>query len=295
MTAYACLRLRRMRPRRNLIILVTLSLLLFGCIKAFSKVAYNSLLPQIILNRIDQFFDLNADQTKYLRARIAVHHAWHRTTQLKLYLADLKDLRGRFAARLTPADLNWLTERMTVHRNALFARVIPDLVNVLQTLNDEQITYLQKKLAKENKELEEKLSRPLNVRQKEEFALIVKQVEDWAGSLSDAQKQLLRAKYAAIPANAIDWLRYREEQQAVWIALLRSKPDHHKLKEDLEGRMLYQEKNVPSRFKASFARTLTLMKEMILTADSILTAEQRQHVLAKADEYIQLLGELAAP
>jgi len=34
---------------------------------------------------------------------------------------------------------------------------------------------------------------------------------------------------------------------------------------------------------------------MILTADAMLTAEQRAHVLAKADEYIQLLGELAAP
>lgn len=282
-----------MRQFRKILILIAVSLSFFGCIKAFSKVAYNTLLPQIILNRIDQFFDLSSEQTKYLKARIAVHHQWHRTTQLKLYLADLKDLRGRFAAGLTHADLTWLTERLTTHRNALFLRVIPDLVNVLQTLSDEQITYLQKKLAKENKELEEKLNRPLSVRQKEEFGLIVKQVEDWAGSLSDAQKQQLRVKYASIPANAIDWLRYREEQQAVWIALLRSKPDHQKLKDDLEGRMIYQEKNVPSRFKASFARTLTLMKEMILTADAMLTTEQRAHVLAKADEYIQLLGELA--
>lgn len=281
------------RPRKLAVIFLAL-LLLAGCIKAFSKIAYNNLLPQIILSRVDGYFDLNSTQEKYLKSRIAVHHAWHRTTQLRLYIADLKELRQRFSAHLTPADLTWLTDRLSVHRNAIFARIIPDLVNILQTLGNEQIDYLQKKLAKENKELEEKLSRPLPVRQKEEFAAIVKQVEDWAGSLSDDQKEQLRQKYASMPVNAIDWLRYREEQQAVWIKLLRSKPDHQQLKADLEGRMIYQERNVPPRFKASFTRTLTLMKEMILTADRLLTPEQRAHVIGRADEYIRLMEELAS-
>ena len=283
-----------MRRLSWLIVFLAAALSLGACIKAFSKVAYNNLLPQIILTRIDSYFDLTSAQANYLKSRIAVHHQWHRTTQLKAYLADLKDSRDRFAAKLTPADLDWLTGRLTVHRNAIFARIIPDLVNVLQTLSDDQITYLQKKLAKENKELEEKLSRPLAVRQKEEFGVILKQVEDWAGSLSDAQKEQLRAKYASIPANAMDWLRYREEQQAVWITLLRSKPDHQRLKDDLEGRMIYQERNVPKKFRANFTRAITLIKEMVLTADRILTPDQRVRVLAKADEYIQLLAELAS-
>ncbi len=282
-----------MRRIQQLVVLIAVTLLFSYCIKAFSKIAYKNLLPQIILQRIDSFFDLNSTQERYLKERIAIHHKWHRETQLKLYLADLRELRGRFSRSLTDADLDWLMVRMKLHRNAIFMRIIPDLVNVLQTLSDDQIAYLEKKLAKENKELEQKLARPLAVRQKEEFATIVKQVEEWAGSLSDAQQEQLRKKYAAIPANAIEWLRYREEQQAIWITLLRSKPDHQRLKEDLEGRMVHQERNVPPRFKASFTRTLTLMKEMILTADRILTPEQRTHVLAKVDEYIQLLGELA--
>ena len=278
---------------QRLTIIFIAMLLLAGCIKAFSKIAYNNLLPQMILSRIDSYFDLNSTQEKYLKSRIASHHAWHRTTQLKLYQTDLKDLRRRFASQLTPADLDWLTGRLTLHRNAIFMRIIPDLVNILQTLNEGQINFLLKKLAKENKELEEKLASPLAVRQKEEFATITGQVEDWTGALSDTQKDELRAKYALMPANAIDWLRYREEQQAIWINLLRSKPDHQKLKDDLEGRMIYQERNVPQRFKASFTRTLTLIKEMILTADRILTPVQRTHVIRKADEYIQLSGELA--
>lgn len=279
---------------QRLTLLFIAMLLLAGCIKAFSKIAYNNLLPQMILSRIDSFFDLNSTQEKYLKSRIAAHHAWHRTTQLKLYLTDLKELRRRFASQLTPADLDWLTGRLTLHRNAIFMRIIPDLVNILQTLNEGQINFLQKKLIKENKELEEKLARPLAVRQKEEFATITKQVEDWTGSLSDTQKDELRAKYALIPANAIDWLRYREEQQAIWISLLRSKPDHQKLKDDLEGRMIYQERNVPQRFKASFARSMSLIREMILTADRLLTPEQRKHAIGKIDEYIQLVSELAA-
>lgn len=237
-------------------------------------------------------FDLTSTQESYLKTRIAVHHQWHRTTQLRLYLADLKSLRDRFSANLTGKDLDWLTDRMTHHRNTLFAHVIPDLVVVLQTLSETQIAHLQKKLAAENKELAEKLARPLPVRQKEEFATVIKHAEDWAGDITDDQKAELRRRYMSLPDGLADWLRYREDQQAVFIQLLRSHPDHATLVKDLEGRMIYQERNVPQRFRVSFTRTMNLMREMILTADKLLTPVQRQHVIRKADEYIQLIGEL---
>lgn len=282
-----------MQRIQRLALLILAALAFSGCIKAFNKIAYNNLLPKIILQRIDSFFDLTSTQESYLKARIAVHHQWHRTTQLKLYLSDLKSLRNRFSAQLTEKDLDWLTARMTHHRNALFSRVIPDLVVVLQTLSDSQITHLEKKLAAENKELAQKLARPLSVRQDEEFATVIKHAEDWAGDITDDQKAELRRHYMSLPDGLADWLRYREDQQAVFVQLLRSKPDHAILVKDLEGRMIYQERNVPQRFRASFSRTMNLLREMILTADRLLTAAQRQHAIAKADEYIQLIGELA--
>ncbi|AFM12404.1 DUF6279 family lipoprotein [Turneriella parva] len=282
-----------MRRRLRLTLLFAFVLSVACCTRALGKVAYNNLLPQIILNRIDEYFDLNSTQEKYLKARLQVHHAWHRTTQLKLYGADLKDLRSRLAATLTEADLLWLTDRLTRHRNAIYARIIPDLVNVLQTLSDDQLNHFQKKLDKENRELDEKLARPLSVRQQEEFQAIVKQIEEWTGSLTKLQKDMLRTKYVSIADSAVDWLRYREDQQGVFVRLLRSKPDHQTLKADLEGRMIYQERNVPQRFKVRFQRTLTLLKEMALTADKTLTPDQRMHALAKMDEYIQLVEEIS--
>lgn len=282
-----------MRRLQRLALLVLAALAFSGCIKAFSKIAYNNLLPKLILQRIDSFFDLTATQESYLKARIAVHHQWHRTTQLRLYLADLKSLRSRFSAGLNGRDLDWLTERLTHHRNALFSRVIPDLVVVLQTLSDSQIAHLEKKLAKENKELAQKLARPLAVRQEEEFTAIVKHAEDWAGKLSGEQKDKLRIHYLSLPDSVSDWLKYREDQQRVFVSLLRAKPDHATLMKDLESRMIYQEKNIPQRFRASFQRSMNLIRQMVLTADALLTPEQRKHVIGKADDYIQLIGELA--
>jgi hypothetical protein len=281
-----------MRRIQRVTVLLAIVLLFSVCIKAFNKIGYNTLLPRIVLQRIDSFFDLTSAQESYLKTQIALHHKWHRATQLKLYLNDLKDLRQRFSARLSERDLDWLIARLTLHRNALFARVLPDIVNILQTLSEAQIAHLEKKLATENKELAEKLARPLPVRQEEEFKKIIGQVEDWAGNISDSQKEQLRARYMTLPDGLADWLRYREDQQAVFIRLLRAKPDHQTLVKDLEARMIYQERNVPKRFKASFTRTMTLLREMILTADRLLTPEQRAHVIAKADEYLQLIGEL---
>lgn len=293
MTQSEGLQQRSMRRIQRVILLLAVALLFSFCIKAFSKLAYNNLLPKLILQRIDSFFDLTSTQENYLQTRIAVHHQWHRTTQLKLYLADLRNLRGRFSANLTNKDLDWLTARLTRHRNALFSQVIPDLVVVLQTLSEEQIGHLEKKLATENIELAQKLARPLAVRQEEEFATVIKHAEDWAGNLSAEQKQEMRVHYMSLPDSVGDWLRYREDQQRVFVNLLRSKPDHATLVKDLEGRMLYQERNVPTRFRASFTRTMNLIREMILTADSLLTPQQRKHVIGKADEYIQLIGEMA--
>ncbi len=293
MTTCAAVEDRYMRRMQRLAIFFAVALLFSFCLKAFSKIAYNNLLPKLILQRIDSFFDLTSTQESYLQTRIAVHHEWHRTTQLKLYLADLKNLRGRFHAGLTGKDLDWLTERLTHHRNALFSRVIPDLVVVLQTLSESQITYLEKKLAKENKELAQKLARPLVVRQEEEFTTIIKYAEDWAGKLSTEQKERLRAHYMSLPDTVSDWLSYRKDQQRVFIGLLRSRPDHATLVKDLEGRMIYQERNVPQRFRAGFLRSMQLLREMILTADQLLTPEQRRNVIRKADEYIRLVEELA--
>lgn len=283
-----------MRRTRQLFLLVAVTLLFSVCIKAFNKIAYNTLLPRVIVHRINKYFDLNSAQEAELKGKLKIHHAWHRETQLKLYVADLVDIRSRFARKLNDKDIDWLLGKLTLHRNALFKRVIPDLAGILQTLEPRQINHLEKELAGENEELRARLKRPLAERQAEEFATVLSHVENWAGKLTDEQKQKLREKYTAIPDSVGDWLEYRIDQQAVFLRLLRSKPAYKQIVADLEGRMIYQEKNVPKQFKSSFARTAALMRQMILGADALLTAEQRTHVILKADEYIQLLSELSS-
>lgn len=282
-----------MRRARHAILLVAVALLFSFCIRAFNKLAYNTLLPRIIVQRINKYFDLNSTQEAELKQKLKVHHAWHRETQLKLYVADLVEVKSRFARQLNDRDIDWLLGRLTLHRNTLFKRVIPDLATIMLTLEPRQVDHLEKELAEENAELRKRLTRPLAERQAEEFATVISHAENWAGKLSDEQKQRLREKYAAIPDSVGDWLDYRIDQQAVFLRLLRSKPTYKQLIADLEGRMVYQEKNIPKRFRSSFARTAGLMRQMILGADAILTAEQRKRVIQKADEYIQLLSELA--
>lgn len=278
---------------KRLLLLVVVAFAPIACTKAFSKLAYNSLLPRIIIQRTDKYFDLNTNQEKQLAERIKIHHDWHRATQLKLYAADLAQLKQRFARKLTDNDIDWLIERLTVHRNTLFARLIPDLATLLQTLSSQQITHLQKALTEENSDLQKKLRRPLAERQAVEFATVIRQIEDWTGNLSDDQKLELRVKYAALPDSAGEWLNYRMEQQAVFVQLLQSKPDRQLLVKDLEARMIYQEKNMPKRYQSAFARTARLIRQMVLSANHLLTPEQRKRVLARADEYIQLIRELA--
>jgi len=264
-----------------------------GCIGAFRKVAYNSLVPVYIVNRVNHYFDLNRDQENFLRARIALHHAWHRRTQLPLYTADLAELKKRFERRLTPKDLDWMLARLTEHRNRIYRRVMPDINLLLRSLSVKQIERLRTRLADENAELEEKLNLPLAKRHEDEFENVLKQIETWTGSLSRGQIATLRHRFETFPDAAGDWLAYRRGQQEVFVKLLLSKPDAATLAKDLTARAINQEKNVPKKFRSGFQRTLLILKDLILSADGLLTAEQRTHVSAKAAEYIELLNEIA--
>lgn len=280
---------RRSRVLAGLLLAITVA----GCTKTFSKIAYNTLLPRIALSRTDSFFDLNSEQKTQTKAIIARTLAWHRSTQLALYAQDLELFKVRFGQGLKDADLTWLIDVATRHRNALFRRIIPEIIPLLQSLSPEQITHFKEKLAEQNAELKKKLERPLAERQKEEFETIIDRLEEWTGNLTADQKRVLEVQYRSVPDSAMQWLLYREEQQANFIQLLGSKPDAKTLNTDLEGRMIYQERNLPKRFQSSFARTALIMRKVILNADAILSAEQKAKVIRKSDEYLQIIRDLS--
>jgi hypothetical protein len=265
-----------------------------GCTSGITKMIYNTLLPRLVLQRLDKFFDLTHPQEVVLQTQIAGHHSWHRRTQLRLYVQDLQSMATRARRKLKSADLDWLLKRLKTHRDSLFSRIIPDGASLLQSLSAAQITHLEKELRKENKELWLKLSRPPEDRHEAEFWVMIKNIETWTGSLDGVQRDALRAKYNSMPDAAEDWLSYRTEQQHVFIALLKSGADRKTLLADLDARMLHQEEHIPKKFLAGFRRTMVLWRELILTADALLTQKQRSHVLAKIGEYVTLLNELAA-
>ncbi|MBS0619796.1 MAG: hypothetical protein JSR44_16540 [Spirochaetes bacterium] len=279
--------------KANFKLLIVLVVLSAACTGAFRKVAYNSLVPVYIVNRVNHYFDLNRDQENFLRARIALHHAWHRRTQLPLYATDLAELKKRFERRLVAKDLDWMLARLTAHRDRIYRRVIPDINLLLRSLSVEQIERLRTRLADENAELEEKLNLPLAKRHEDEFEKSLKQIEDWTGALSREQRAALRQRFETFPDAAGDWLAYRRGQQEVFVKLLLSKPDAATLAKDLTARTIGQEKNVPKKFRSGFQRTLLILKDLILAADALLTPEQRTHVSAKAAEYIELLNEIS--
>ncbi len=277
-----------------LLTVVLVSLLAVQCTKGIQKFAYNTLMPRMVLSRIDDFFDLNSKQSDFLRKRIRSHHRWHRRTQLKLYASDLRSLKKRFSRRFKAADFNWLRKRLIKHRTALYNRILPDMAKFLSTINKEQIDHFEEEVKDYNKDLEKELRKPRKKRHRKQLNRLIDNIEDMTDDLTDGQKGRIRNAYYRMPDTAGAWLAYRKEQQKSFITFMRTGPTEKQIYKDLRARLVFQEDNMPKKYKRRFTRNMEIIQTLVMKIDSMLTAEQRQNALKRIDEYLLLVSELAA-
>ena len=118
------------------------------------KLMYNNL-DRFARWNMSDYVDLNDEQRAYFDAEVDALLYWHRTHQLPEYADLLETLPTTFSNGADLAEILWISDRMFVWYEQLEARLVHIAVEIMLSLEEEQVAELPRRLERDNEELEE--------------------------------------------------------------------------------------------------------------------------------------------
>ena len=243
------------------------------------------------------YFDLEPLQRETFSRRFEQLHGWHRREQLPEYVQFLSETKSRAQRGLTPADVLWLIDGMKSRYAVIAARAAPDAAELLSGLSPAQINHLRsefeqmnQKFLKENRTLES-----VSARRQHQQRNSLKQIRQWAGSLSEAQEARVFSMLQQVPLT--DALRHEDRlrRQREFLTLLETRnTDRAAFTQRLRDWLVNRERNRPPELARSFEESWKKRAEFYAAVDKMLTIEQRSHVAQRLQDYIDDFRHLAA-
>jgi hypothetical protein len=249
---------------------------------------------------LNNYLDLDSDQSGYVKKDIDNLFQWHRKTQLKDYVQLLQNGQRQLAGNLSQADLLADYHDIKARTELLAYKALPELADLARSVRPEQIAQMEKKFAKNNEDYRKKFMRgDQEQQQKARFKKSMEQFDLWFGNFSSEQEaQLRKASDSRVLDNDV-WMSERMRRQKQIVTALR-KIQQEKLSKDATVSVLHNLiKELFGRFEAperkAFFDTYTDQTiQMILTAVKIATPAQKAHAQKRIQGWIEDFTVLAA-
>ena len=248
---------------------------------------------------VNNYLDLDSDQSGFVKKDIDNLFQWHRKTQLKDYTQLLANGQRQLAGNMTQADLTANYRDIKARTELLAYKALPELAELARTVRPEQIVQMEKKFAKNNDDFRKKFMHgDLEEQQKARFKKSMEQFDLWFGRFSSEQEAVLRkASDARVLDNNI-WLEERVRRQKRIVTVLR-KVQQEKLNKDATIaalhnliKELFDRMEVPER-KAFFDTYTDQTIQMILAAVKVATPAQKAHAQKRMQGWIEDFNTLA--
>lgn len=240
-----------------------------------TRVAYNNA-PLAAAWMVDDWFAIDERQRDWVKERFGRLHAWHRASELPAYERLLQDTAARAARGLTEDDARRIHGDMRALWLRLVRQAIPDMADFLLQLRPEQVDYLERRFAEDNERaVRESLKGTPAERLEARTKRYIGRVEDWTGRLSAPQRDLVRARVAAMGDLTEEWLGDRRFRQSETLALARARPSREAMIAGLTRLLVdtdsWRRPEYAARLRARDAQVFA----MVAALDSTLTPEQR--------------------
>lgn len=264
--------MRRLLARALLAALVAL---LAAACSSVTRVAYDNA-PFAAAWMVDDWFDLHDGQRDWVKERLARLHGWHRASEMPAYERLLAETAARAARGLSADDARQVHREMRALWLRLVRRAIPDMADFLLQLHPEQVVFLARKFDEDNERtVRESVRGTPQERLERRQKRYLERIEDWTGRLSGPQRDLVRARVAAMGDLTGEWLGDRRFRQSETIALLRSKPTRAELEAGLTRLLVDSDSWRRPEYVAKMKARDEQVFAMVADLDATLTAEQR--------------------
>jgi hypothetical protein len=249
-----------------------------GCSRI--SIAYNS--ADFLLEQYAKdYLSLNGTQIASWRPELERALARHRHEDLP-YLARFfedahEDALKGFDAQRVRCLLDQLEDLYRRHMVVAVDLAVP----LLAGLSPQQVRALEDKFKKEKAEDEADMA-PSRIarRERKRAERYDESIAWWIGSLSDAQKRIVREETGAMPDTAADWIAYRSAERKGLIALLERGVSEKTIHGYLTA-WLVEQRDLPARLDRAKKEIEDRIMELIVRLDRSFSPEQRSRFAEK--------------
>ncbi|MGI9876590.1 DUF6279 family lipoprotein [Vibrio chagasii] len=211
-----------MRKCRWLLLLVCF--LFVGC---GTKFAYNNI-SWFAVSYIEDFVSLSNSQESELEARLDSLQAWHKETQLPLYIEQLQVLKNINRSELSPAFIVEQSEQIKNLIRSIVNKFSPDIYALSMQLSPKQDREFLTNFRKKQQEFyEERLSLNDDDSRERYRDRIEERLERWLGSISKEQKQIIVTWSQEWTNTNGSWREYQNNTYQDLTLLMEKKSDLH--------------------------------------------------------------------
>lgn len=241
------------------------------------------------------YFDFEGAASEELDRRIAAFLAWHRARALPQYAALADEAAARGGRALSRDDLVWGYDAIRAQVREGLRAAAAESAPLLDRLSPGQIAHLERRFAEDNRKFaRDFLSGTPEDRRKRRLKRNIERLEDWVGTLTDAQVERVRQYSDRAPANEALRDRDRRRRQGEFVAMLRAREAGRRLGDWAAN---WDGGREPAYAEAGKAQ-VALYMDMLLDLDRTLTPAQREHLVRHlkgyAEDFTALVREGAA-
>lgn len=275
--------------RRSALPLACMAALLAAC--STLQLTYNN--ADVYLRwRGGQYFDFEAAAAAEFERRVDRFLSWHRRTALPQYARLAEEAAGRLADGLSQADLVWGYDAFQAQVREGLRAAAGEVADLLDALAPAQIEILEKRLAKQNREFakDNVLEGTPEERRKKRLERNIERLDDWLGSVNEAQYERVRLYSVRAPLEDKMRDRDRKRLQREFVALLRAR----QAKETLAEWAVNWERNRDPAYDVARREHLQEYFRMLLDLDKTLSSAQRTHAVRRLQGFARDFAALAA-
>jgi hypothetical protein len=269
-----------MRRALNLAALALAALLAAACTLtqlAYSNVglAYNNASP-VLQWMVADYVDMSDDQKEFVRERFNRAFAWHRQEELPAYRAFLDKVLKQAEDNITVQEAAADHQVMRAHYHRAVERLLPDMADFLLGLDSLQAKQMEKRFNKDNRKMvAESTEDPVEERRAKRAERFTTHLEQFVGSLNDAQRQMV-SEYIATQSEMVDErLADRRYRQQRILAIVQTKPTREDTIAELRRLFIDTESWRNSDYQGKLKVRDRQLFELIARLSASLSADQR--------------------
>lgn len=266
----------------RILVLALLCLLLAGCTVRF---AYNNL-DWLVMRWVNQQISLNDEQDRALRAELAELIVWHCTEELPRYTEDLLTLNQELAE--PGLDANRLADfglKLNEHGTRLTDRATPAFVNLMASLDDQQVLELVETLEDSNQDfIDDYVDIEPDALKRKQVQIMERGLRRFIGRVNGDQRERLFEWAAGLEPSSEQTLDQRLAWQSRLIAALGVRDDEQAFAQAMEG-VLGSEADWPEDYQALMMRNRVRSYELLVDLYALASDRQRQRLHNRLDRF----------